>query len=200
MPMNEFIGAAFAFPTAMFSVLLVAVIGYWVVVVLGALDVESLDGGGESGGDSGDMLSVVGLGGVPITVVLSFLIAIGWFASLAAGALVPGAFAPAVVLIVALGVAWLVTRLAVIPLRRLFAEAPAPSRADFLGRPCVIRTGTVTLTFGQAEVTVEDGSSAIVQVRQTGEDRLSAGCAAYIYGYDDPGEFFWVVEDPRTLA
>ncbi|WP_327010665.1 hypothetical protein OHA72_27365 [Dactylosporangium sp. NBC_01737] len=198
--MNEFIGAAFAFPTAMFSVLLVAVVGYWVVVVVGALDVGSLDASGESGGDGGGMLSVAGLGGVPITVTISFLTAIGWFASLAAGALVHGAFAPAVVLIVALGVAWLVTRLAVLALRRLFTPAQAPSRADFLGRSCVIRTGTVTLTFGQAEVTVEDGSSAIVQVRQAGDGGLRAGSAAYIYGYDDPGEFFWVVEDPLTLA
>ena len=67
--MNTFIGAAFAFPTAMFTVLLLAVVGYWLVVVLGALDVETLDGGdsgGDSTGDGGGMLSVVGLGGVPI--------------------------------------------------------------------------------------------------------------------------------------
>ncbi|MET7419635.1 hypothetical protein [Dactylosporangium sp. NPDC005555] len=197
--MSTFIGAAFAFPTAIFSVLLLAVVAYWVVVVAGALDADTLDDGGGSDVDGG-LLSVVGLGGVPVTVAASLLIAVGWFASLTAGALVHGAFAPAVVLIVALGVAWLATRLAVLPLRRLFTEAPAPSRADFLGRPCVIRTGTVTLTFGQAEVTVEDGSSAIVQVRQTGEDQLSVGCAAYIYGYDDTGEFFWVVADPATLA
>lgn len=204
MSMNDFISAAFAFPTVMFSVLLLAVVGYWLTVVVGALDVESLGGGGPDGDghgdDGGGMLSVVGLGGVPLTVALSFLIAVGWFASLAGGTLLHGAFAPAVVLIAALGVGWLVTRVAVVALRRLFTQAPAPSRADFLGRACVIRTGTVTPTFGQAEVTVEDGSSAIVQVRQTGEDRLGAGSAAYIYGYDDPGEFFWVVEDPRTHA
>ena len=111
-----------------------------------------------------------------------------------------GAYAPAAALTVALGAGWLVTRLAVLALGRLFTAAPVASRADFLGRPCVIRTGTVTATFGQAEVTVEDGSSAIVQVRQSGGDRLRAGSPAYIYGYDDTGEFFWVVEDPSTLA
>jgi hypothetical protein len=199
MSMKAFAGAAFAFPTAVFSVLLLAVVGYWVVVLLGALDVEALDDAGNAG-DGGGMVHLAGLGGVPVTVAASILIAVAWFTSLTAGALVHGAFAPVVVLVVALGVAWLATRLAVLALRRLFVEAPAPSRADFLGRPCVIRTGTVTPTFGQAEVTVEDGSSAIIQVRQTGDDRLRAGTAAYIYGYDDPGEFFWVVEDPRTLA
>jgi hypothetical protein len=196
---SEFARAAFTFPTAMFSVLLIAVAGYWAVVLAGALDVDAFDGDG--GADAGGALSVAGLGGVPVTVAVSVLAASGWFASLTAGALLHGPFAPAVVLVVALGVAWAASRLAVVALRRLFTTAPPPSRADFLGRPCVIRTGTVTPTFGQAEVTVEDGSSAIVQVRQTGEDdRFGAGCAAYIYGYDDTGEFFWVVRDPAALA
>ncbi|MEV0133291.1 hypothetical protein AB0H83_33105 [Dactylosporangium sp. NPDC050688] len=196
--MTAFVDAALAFPTVMFSVLLLAVVGYWVVVMVGALDVESSGGGGDSG--DGGVLSAVGLGGVPITVAVSLLVAVAWFTSLSAGALVRGAYAPAAVLIAALGVAWLVTRLAVRVLSRWFTAAPAPSRADFVGRPCVIRTGSVTATFGQAEVTAEDGSSALVQVRQAGDDRLRAGSPAYIYGYDDTGEFFWVVEDPRTLA
>ncbi|MGI5176089.1 hypothetical protein ACQEVZ_07155 [Dactylosporangium sp. CA-152071] len=202
--MRDFVSAAFAFPTAVFSVLLLVVAGYWVVVSLGALHVESLDTGGDTGGDAGGddagVLDVAGLGGVPITVAVSLLIAVGWFASLAAATVVHGPFAPAVVLVVAVGVAWLVTRLAVLALRRLFTAAPGPSRADLLGRPCVIRTGSVTSTFGQAEVTAADGSSAIVQVRQAGDGGLRAGSAAYIYGYDDTGEFFWVVEDPSTLA
>lgn len=196
--MTAFVDAALAFPTVVFSVLLLAVAGYWVVVMVGALDVESADADGDSG--DGGVLSVVGLGGVPITIAVSLLVAVAWFASLSAGALVHGAYAPAVVLLVALGVAWLVTRLAVRALSRLFTAVRAPSRADFVGRPCVIRTGSVTATFGQAEVTAEDGSSAIVQVRQAGDDGLRAGSPAYIYGYDDTGEFFWVVEDPRTLA
>lgn len=197
--MSEFIAAALAFPTVMFSVLLLAVAGYWLVVVLGALDIGALDGGHEPG-DDGGTLSVIGLGGVPITVAVSVLVAVAWFASLITGTVVHGAFAPAAALIVALGAGWLVTRLAVLTLGRLFTAAPVASRADFLGRPCVIRTGTVTATFGQAEVTGEDGSSAIVQVRQTGDVRLRAGSPAYIYGYDDTGEFFWVVEEPGALA
>ena len=80
-----------------------------------------------------------------------------------------GTFAPVVVLIVAIGVAWLVTRLAVLLLRRLFAGArPVPCR---LPRPPLCHPYRDRhATFGQAEVHVEDGSSAIVQVRQTGDD------------------------------
>jgi hypothetical protein len=46
--------------------------------------------------------------------------------------------------------------------------------------------------FGQAEVTAQDGSSAIIQVRQTGEHALTFGKRALIFDYDTDGEFFWV--------
>ena len=62
----------------------------------------------------------------------------------------------------------------------------------------MIRTGTVTRTFGQAEVHAPDGSSAIVQVRQTGADDLRAGTTALLYDVDPEGEFFWVV--PTDVA
>lgn len=75
----------------------------------------------------------------------------------------------------------------------LLRPAAPDSLADFVGRTCVIRTGRVTPTFGQAEVHAEDGSSAIVQVRQTGVDELSAGTVAVLYAFDPEGGFFWVI-------
>jgi hypothetical protein len=194
--MGAFVGAAFGFPTALFSVLLIVVIGYWAVVLFGLAHTHAIDGDGGGIDGDGGVLSVAGLGGVPVTITFSFLVAVGWFASLAGAALFPGMLAAVPVLIVALAVAWAATRVLVLGLRRFFDHGSAPSRNDFLGRPCVIRTGSVTPTFGQAEVTAGDGSSAIVQVRQAGRDALHAGSTAYIYDYDDAGEFFWVVESP----
>jgi hypothetical protein len=77
--------------------------------------------------------------------------------------------------------------------RRLFAFQPPHSRLDFVGRTCVIRTGRVSSDFGQAEVSASDGSTAIIQVRQTGHDEFRPGSVALIYEYDASGEFFWVV-------
>jgi hypothetical protein len=207
--MRDFVGAAFGFPTALFSVLLIVVVLYWLIVLLGALDLNALDhaghdvGGHDVGGHDGHdghggVLDLLGLGGVPVTVSASFLIAIAWFVSLSGTALFGGVLAAILVLLVALVAGWAVTRLLALGLSRFFVQGPSPKRADFLGRPCVIRTGSVTETFGQAEVTASDGSSAIVQVRQSGTDHssLRSGVTAYIYGYDDDGEFFWVVESP----
>lgn len=189
--MGEFVDAALSFPTIVFSFLLAAVLVYWLLVLLGTLDIEIGDL------DVGDGL---GLGGVPVTVTASVLVVISWFVSLAGGVLVgafePGAFVRVLlgvgVLVVAVAVGLLVARVVAVPLRRLYAPGGEASRNDFVGRECVIRTGRVTGEFGQAEVTAVDGSSAIVQVRQTGEHELSNGRRALIFDYDIDGEFFWV--------
>ena len=191
--MTDFFHVVLGFPTALFTFLLVVVVGYWIVVLVGLLDNDALESDGFDG-----FLAGLGLGGVPVTVAVSLLVAFAWFVSLAGAALVSGWLLLLLVLVVAVGAGWLLTRLALVPLRRLFPETGSgPSRNGFVGRPCVIRTGSVSATFGQAEVTAEDGSSAIVQVRQTGTDTFTAGSVAVIYEYDPDGEFFWVVPTPK---
>jgi hypothetical protein len=195
--MGEFVDAALGFPAVLFSFMLLVVIGYWVLVLAGAADTDALDGDET---DEDGALAGLGLGGVPVTIALSVLITVAWFVSLAGTVLIDGADLGTAVrvvfsvllLLVALVAGLLGTRLLVLPLRRLFGEAPEASRADFVGRTCVIRTGSVGPDFGQAEVTAADGSSAVVQVRQTGGVDLTSGTSALIYDYDTAGEFFWV--------
>ncbi len=181
---NGFIEAALSFPTVLLTPLLIIVILYWVVVIAGGADPEH-------GHVHGDLL------GVPLPFFVSLLVALGWFGTLA-GSEWHASFPLWVVPIAALVAAAIVTRLLAIPLSRLLPTGPVASRADFLGLTCVIRTGRVTGTFGQAEVHAADGSSAIIQVRQAGEDDLSAGTVALIYDVDSEGEFFWVV--PADIA
>nr|BFE61118.1 hypothetical protein GCM10020063_056440 [Dactylosporangium thailandense] len=179
----EFFDAILGFPTVLFTVLLVLVIAYWLVVLLGGADHDLLDVGH-------------GLLGAPVAVGLSVLVPVAWLVSLAGASVTGGALPRVAVLLVALAAGWLAARLAAIPLRRLTPATGGGSRTAFVGRSCVIRTGTVTESFGQAEVTADDGSSAIVQVRQTGADTFTAGSVAVIYEYDRDGEFFWVVPAP----
>jgi hypothetical protein len=182
--MDRFIEAALSFPTVLFTPLLIIVVAYWAVVVAGGADPEA---------DAGSYLGFAGLGGIPVSMPLSLLVVFAWFGCLAGAELLPGWAA----LIAAVAAAWLLTRLATIVIRRLRPPAD-PTRADFVGRTCVIRTGRVTRIFGQAEVHAEDGSSAIVQVRQAGADDLRAGTVALLYDFDPEGEFFWVV--PADIA
>ena len=200
--MGGFFEAALSFPTVLFTPVLIVVVGYWLVVIAGGADPESDFGGTSdaesgSGGAGGGVLGFLGLGGVPVSVMVSLLVVFAWFGSLA-GAELFGGISGWIVLAGALLPAWVLTRLAVLGLARIWPSGPGASRADFLGLTCVIRTGTVTRTFGQAEVHAPDGSSAIVQVRQAGADDLRAGSRALLFDVDPDGEFFWVV--PADIA
>ncbi|SCL23516.1 hypothetical protein GA0070616_2740 [Micromonospora nigra] len=202
--MSGFVGAALSFPTVLFGFLLVVVVGYWLFVLTGVLDLgDDLD----VDGVSGNLLAGLGLGGVPAAVAFSLLVAVAWFVSLAGGALLDElGLGPAARIVGSVGLlvaaalaAWVVTRLVAIPLGRLFPDGSEASRHGFVGRLCVVRTGTVTADFGQAEVTADDGSSAVVQVRQPGDERMPAGSSALIYDYDAQGEFFWVMPADPAL-
>jgi hypothetical protein len=192
--MREFVDTALGFPTVLFSFLLLVVAGYWVFVLVTGMDFDD--------GDDG-FLGAIGLGGVPAIVTLSVLVVVAWFVSLAGSVLVGRtgfAVAAFAVLLLALGFSWVAARLLLPPLRRLFPEGEGPSRHDFVGTVCIVRTGQVDRDFGQAEVTAPDGSSAIIQVRQTGRDSFRAGMTALIYDYDADGEFFWIVPVDAPLG
>jgi hypothetical protein len=208
-PVARFFDAALTFPAALFTFLLVVAVGYWAVVLLSLadpdpFDASDLDGGTDGGMSEGtgivSMLSAIGLGGAPVSVVLTVLIAFAWFFSLAGTALLDGVRGPAALRVAlwvallpaALGAAWLGTRSIVVPLRRLLPDRPAPSRLDFVGRQCVVRTGEVGLDFGQAEVAAADGSTAVIQVRLAGTAPDGAGWTGLIYEYDADTETFWI--------
>jgi hypothetical protein len=190
--MGGFVEAALGFPTVLFTFLLAVVVLYWLVVALGGADTDSL--GGEAFGS-------LGLGGAPVTVVLSVLVAAAWFVSLAGAVLLGNAGVPgagAVALGGALAAAWAAARLVVLVARRITPTGEEPSRRHFVGRTGIIRTQRVTGSFGQAEVAAADGSTAIVQVRQAGHDELRYGTTAVLYDFDADGEFFWVI--PADVA
>ena len=184
--MGDFVSSALAFPTVLFSILLIVVVGYWLIVMLLGGDLES----------EGLMLPL-GLGGVPASVAISLYVALAWFISLAGGTFLTGTPMMFAVLVAALVGAWAGTRVLVVPLRRMFPDRKEPSRHDFVGLMCVIRTGRADLDFGQAEVTAPDGSSAVVQVRTTGADTLSRGENALIFDYDPETEFYRVMPFER---
>lgn len=231
--MGDFVGVVLGLPTVVFTGMLVAVVAFWAVVLVGGADAHgpwhhhgaAADGHGGAGGHGGHgghgvggrhdlagdpgadahggLLAATGLGGVPATVVLSLLVAVAWFLTLAGSAAVrsgsfgaaPRAGLYAAVVAAALVGSWWTTWILVRPLRRVFPDVRAPSREDFVGRVCVIRTGAVTDRFGQAEVAAPDGSTAVVQVRTDGADAFpgfTAGSTGLLYAYDAEGEFFRV--------
>lgn len=204
--MSDLLKASLGFPAVLFTFALGVVVLFWVVTLFGGADPDVLDTDADmDAGDGGGLLAVFGLGHVPATIVLSLMITFAWFGSLVGTVLLDGLGVPGFVrvllaigvLAVAVVVAWALTRALIAPLRRVFAPERPASRQDFVGRTCVIRTGSVTHDFGQAEVTAEDGSSAIVQVRATDDiahdpEDFRSGRTALIFAYDADGEVFLI--------
>ncbi|TXS57797.1 hypothetical protein EAO77_08420 [Streptomyces sp. t39] len=195
--MSEFLSAVAVFPTALFSAALVVVVAFWLLVLFGAVEHDMFDSDAEAAGAGS-----TGLGGVPITVAVSLLVTIAWFTCLA-GALplrgsgltgVPYAATACAILLAAVFLSWHATLRLVRVLATLFPDEPGPSRHDFVGLTCTIRTGRVDGRFGQAEVAAPDGSTAVVQVRQAAHESetLALGATGLLYAYDEDGEFFWV--------
>lgn len=183
------------------------------------LDVDGhLDGHGHADGHHGDhdadadaehaggvagLIHALGLGGVPVTLMLSILILAAWGFCLGAlelfgsgsGAGSAGWLSLAAPL-VALALAVPVTGFLIRPLRRFFVSLAAPRHRDFLGKVCTITTLRVDERYGQAEV--EDGGAGlIVQVRSTGSGRLNRGDRALIFDYKD--EVFYVAPMDEAL-
>ena len=142
------------------------------------------------------------MAGVPITVTLSLLAVGGWFVALLGTGLTDAADLPLLVavaaglgvLVAALAAGVVTARLVVRPLARVFASTEAESRDAFVGRTCVIRTGTVTDRFGQAEADDGSGATVLVQVRVVNgsEPDLRQGSVALIVDYDPVAEIFLV--------
>ncbi|MEI7033881.1 hypothetical protein [Streptomyces pratensis] len=208
--MDAFWSAATGFPAVIFGAALVVVVCFWLLVLAGAADHGSFDTDLDTG--------TVGFGGVPVSVSVSLLIVFSWFGSLTGTVLLhrshTGSVTRAVLAVLVLAgslvIAWAAVRLLVNRFRRHFPAQPPPSRLDFLGSVCTIRTGSVTALFGQAEVASPDGSTAIVQVRQAvrphrlpgpgpEEAPLTKGGSGLLYAYDEEGEFFWVAPYDTAL-
>lgn len=200
--MQEFLSAATAFPAVLFGAALAVVVLFWLLVLVGAADHHSFDGDLDT--------DLAGIGGVPVTVSVSVMVVVGWFTGLTGTVLVhrsgttgfTRAALACAVFAGALLLGWAVLRILVRCFRRSFPDEPPPSRQDFLGRVCTVRTGSVSSDFGQAEVTADDGSTAIVQVRLLAPADgpvLAAGSAGLLYAYDDEGEFFWVSPYDKAL-
>lgn len=199
----EFISAAFTFPAVIFSFALVVVIGYWAVALLGGIGIGVLDPDVDTGASSaglGGALAGIGLGGVPVTVVLSLMIAMSWFGSLV-GTVILDQFSLSTPVLIALGlvaiaaavvVAWLLIALVTMVIRRKLPQVRESSRKEFIGKICVIKTPPLGTSLGQAEITAHDGSTANISVRQTGSDVFTAGGTALIFEFDGDGEFFWI--------
>lgn len=172
-----------SFPTVVFTFFLAVALVYWVVAVLGLVDigildfdVPDLDGNWHVNPDAGlttpealaGIMLRFGLHGVPITIVVSFIALFGWLACyymvhfllawIESGVLRFLLGLP--ILVVALYIGVVVTGLLIKPLRPLFKKAQLETTKHVLGQTAVVRSSRVDSEFGEA--ILEDGGAGLI--------------------------------------
>ena len=206
-----------SFPTVFFTFLLAICVLYWLVAVLGFIDMDILDfdipdadGALDMNPDSGfsgpDVLAGLmlrlGLHGVPVTVIVSFIALFGWLlcyygAHFLFGWLSPGPLrflAGLPLLLGALYLASLLTAIVIKPLRPLFSKAQQETVKQVLGQTAVVRTSRVDREFGEA--LLEDGGAGLIlKVRATGEDTFAKGDRVVLLEYRPEDNVYRVISE-----
>ncbi len=212
--MNRFLDAVISYPTAILSVLLLVVLGYWLLAMMGWVDFDSGDVDVElqsqADMDSGELSTLagyvvaLGLNGVPFSVAGSLLVLIAWTASAMAGEwLMP--WVPTLplqllvgtgVLLASVGFAIVLTAQIIKPLRGLFVTHQAVANASLVGQTCKVLSQAVNDRVCYAEV-AQRGASLQIRVWAEVPNSLCKGSVAHILEYDETGNRY-LVQQPAV--
>ena len=188
--MSAFLQYALGFPTFIFGALLLCMLLYWLIALLGLFDVDAIDhwvlfdgsdhahGVEHSVSALAGLLLKVGLGGIPLTVILTMLFLLSWLASYVVCHFVPmpqgwtllNVLTGSVVAAAALVLGFMATVLLLRPLRGLVQKiAPDEEPKVLLGRVGLVRSAVVNGTQGYGSV--DDGGGGLnIQMRSPERD------------------------------
>jgi hypothetical protein len=181
--MDAFLTTALGFPTLVYSVLLAVCLVYWLLAALGLVEIDGLAGLGtevDPGGVAG-IFGRLGLGGLPLMVVATLVVFLAWVATYFVHLVVLSHLPDllrwvlgAVVALLALPPAILVTATLLRPLRRRLLRLRPPETVSLLGCVAVVRTPTVDAGHGLADLD-DGGAGLVLQVRGEAEAGMRRG-------------------------
>ena len=217
--METFITNITSFPVVVYTFLSIVVLCYWLMALIGVVDVEmldvdidmdietdietdvSLESNAEGlGGIAGFMLNW-GLTGVPVTVVISLLIITAWLLCyLAASLIFP--LIPLGIIKYILGVCLLlgsfavsipITAFSIKPFKGFFISHSAVKKDTLIGQECEIKTSKVNSTFGQG--ILEDGQAGmILDIRADDNNDLKKGDTVILIEYNQQDDSYNVTK------
>lgn len=191
--MAIFLQIIFSFPTVIFTSLLGLVLFYWLIAITGLLEMDALDhlmlGDGDmvDAGGLAALLNKVGLGRVPLTIIISLIALFGWIISFAgARLLMPAVDVVAIRFLIGAGIlalavlgGLLATIVALRPVHAMLRNIPAEGEPKIiLGRAGVVRSGSVSPEHGQA--LIEDGGAGLLLQVRTVTGTLPRGATVVV--------------------
>ena len=192
---------------------MVAVLG---LVDLDVLDIDVPDADGELGVNQTDLsasdvltglMLKLGLYGVPMTVIVSFIALFGWFicyfvVHFLFGFIPDGLFRYLAGLPVLLGtfyIAVMITGLVIKPIRPLFKKTSQNTVRDVQGQTAIVRTSKVNNSFG--EVFLADGGAGLIfKARSIGDEVFKKGDRVVLLEYRELENVYSVISEKEFLS
>ena len=216
--MDPFYQNISSFPTSVFTFVLAVCVLYWLIAVLGlvdidVLDIEGLDVDFDTGSEvsapnalAGVMLKF-GLNGVPVTIILSFLSLFGWLLSYYSvhylSPLIPqGLLYYVFGLLVLIGAFWiavLLTAIIIKLLRPFFKKVEQQTIKRVLGQTAVVRSSKVTDSFGEAFLS-DGGAGLILKVRSSDDQTFAKGDKVVLLEYQETNNSYRVISEQEFNA
>ena len=209
--MNPFHQTVTSFPTVIYTVLLIICVIYWVVAVLGLVDLDVLDVDLDGDIDAADSASVqegiagllhkLGLNGVPLTIILTIVSMIGWllcyYVTYFGAKFLPDLslirfVVGLVTLIVVTYITILITAQVIKPLRNMFHKLDYDETKHILGQVVVVRSSIVDQAHGEAELN-DGGAGILLNIRATGNDSFKKGDEVVVVEYIETKNLYRVV-------
>lgn len=211
--MQTFFAIVNSFPTAIFTVLLLVVIGYWLLAILGAADISildfeiDLDADPSSLGLVAGFIMRLGLHGVPFTIVLSLIAIFGWLISYYLVYFMQGIFFTGFmrwllgipVLLGSFYIAVMLTAAIIRPLRPLFKRTEQQTIKRVLGQVAIVRSTLVNSHSGEATL-ADGGAGLILKVRSRGEQEFHRGDRVVLLEYVPEQYVYRVISEEEFLG
>lgn len=218
--MNEFLLTIFSFPTMIYTVVLGIAVLYWLCAALGLLELEILDANlpdvdGQLHSHAehsfaetfAGILLRLGLNGVPVTIVITFIAIIGWLISyyLSYFELVLFGYGwvrfvvGIPILLFSLYLAVLITAQLIKPLRKLFAKTEQFIEKKILGQTAIVRSSKVDANSGEANFD-DGGAGLIVKVRAFDGKQFVRGDRVVLLEYIAEAHVYRVISEQEFLG
>jgi hypothetical protein len=215
--MDPFYQNIASFPTLFFTFILAACTVYWLVAVLGVVDLDILDldipeGDASTDTNSGanavaGFLLKLGLNGVPLTIIISFLALFGWlicyFAVFFSFPLIPDGFLEYIVglpiLLGSLYISVLITAQIIKPLKPFFNSMHKNTVKHVLGQTAIVRSLRLDDSFG--EVLLEDGGAGLIfKARAMNNEAFKKGDRVVLLEYVKEKHVYRVISEKEFLS
>ena len=210
--MDPFYQNITSFPTVFFTFFLLLVTLYWVVAVLGFVDINVLDidihdGDSSSPDVLAGLLLRFGLQDVPVVIILSIMSMIGWVFSYYIVHFLFGFIPDGVirflvslpVILMCIYMSALVTAVLIKPVRPFFKKTQQHAEKHILGQTVVVRTSKVDGSFGEG-VLDDGGAGLILKIRDSANNNFKSGDKVVLFDYLSEENAYRVISEKEFFG